>query len=254
MQIRHEQMQVKSAMKVDGVYSWPQDVVMSDLYIVPNTSIQLTCQESFHPSKQGDRIHQDSSRELPQADRPSREAAGSTIARKRFAIALVLFVLGETVSYVGHRKLNTTVPNRHILAPRNRIGPKKMYELVKQGCVYILCVGPTVRNSLMPASQLELTSRGTSIIAVIQTLWLSSGRRRKENLELSSSPKKDIYPNEEITINYGRHELFRWVTVVPLTLAAVIVYHCHVFARNVEAPGEGWCSGYRHPSFSSARC
>lgn len=46
--------------------------------------------------------------------------------------------------------------------------------------------------------------------------------------------KKDIYPNEEITINYGRHELFRWVTVVPLTLAAVIVYHRHVLARNVE--------------------
>jgi hypothetical protein len=131
-------MQVKSPMKVDGVYSWPQDVVMSDLYIVPRTSIQLICQESLHPSKQGDRIHQvqkkqgrnrelvcyfirfkqDSRRELPQADRPSWKAAGSTIARKRFAIALVLFVLGETVCYVGHRKLNITVPNRHILAPR----------------------------------------------------------------------------------------------------------------------------------------
>ncbi|KAJ7883662.1 hypothetical protein B0H14DRAFT_3128535 [Mycena olivaceomarginata] len=46
--------------------------------------------------------------------------------------------------------------------------------------------------------------------------------------------KKDIYPNEEITINYGRHELFRWVTVFPLTLAAVIVYHHHVLAGNVE--------------------
>ncbi|KAJ7882773.1 hypothetical protein B0H14DRAFT_3128741, partial [Mycena olivaceomarginata] len=69
----------------------------------------------FRRNKVG--IELDSRRKLPQADRPSWKAAGSTIARKRFAIALVLFVLGETVCYVGHRKLNITVPNRHIPAP-----------------------------------------------------------------------------------------------------------------------------------------
>ncbi|KAJ7711858.1 hypothetical protein B0H14DRAFT_2645581 [Mycena olivaceomarginata] len=197
----------------------------------------------------------DSRRELPQADRPSWKAAGSTIARKRFAIALVLFVLGETAWEGPFLRGAVLTWSRYLYndthrSPRetfvieytgNRIGPKKMYELVKQGCVYILRVGPKVHKITLFNKEFVDTSKPTRINlaryinhscdpnAVVELWQTPEGKSRA--LVIS---KKDIYPNEEITINYGRHELVRWVTVFPLTLAAVIVYHRHVFAGNVE--------------------
>ncbi|KAJ7936614.1 hypothetical protein B0H13DRAFT_1853349 [Mycena leptocephala] len=88
-----------------------------------------------------------------------------------------------------------------------------MYELVKRGCVYILRVGPKEFVDASKPTRINLAryiNHSCDPDAVVELWQTPEGKSRA--LIIS---KKDIYPDEEITINYGRHQLFRWVTVVP---------------------------------------
>ncbi|KAJ7790353.1 hypothetical protein B0H14DRAFT_2940009 [Mycena olivaceomarginata] len=193
MQIRHEQMQVKSPMNVDGVYSWPQDVVMSDLR---RNKARIT---TGGPTFEG-------SCWLNYCSQTLCDCPGAFCPCPKPAHPCATYVLNA-----GRRKLFV------IEYTGNRIGPKKMYELVKQGCVYILRVGPKEFVDASKPTRINLA----------------------RYINHSCDPNAvDIYPNEEITINYGSD-------CIP---SPCLCRKCR------SAPGEGWCSGYRHPSFSSARC
>ncbi|KAJ7844223.1 hypothetical protein B0H14DRAFT_2777010 [Mycena olivaceomarginata] len=224
MQIRHEQMQVKSPMNVDGVYSWPQDVVMSDLR--RNKARVTTGGPTFEGSCW-----------LNYCSQTLCDCPGAFCPCPKPAHPCATYVLnagrrGKGLFSGEHIPQETFV----IEYTGNRIGPKKMYELVKQGCVYILRVGPKEFVDASKPTRINLAryiNHSYDPNAVVE-LWQTPEGKSKA-LVIS---KKDIYPNEEITINYGSD-------CIP---SPCLCRKCR------SAPGEGWCSGYRHPSFSSARC
>ncbi|KAJ7877064.1 hypothetical protein B0H14DRAFT_2713177 [Mycena olivaceomarginata] len=189
MQIRHEQMQVKSPTKVDGVYSWPQDVVMTSIHRNREIASIKFRRNKARITPGGPTFVE--SCWLNYCSQTLCDCPGAFCPCPKPAHPCTTYVLnagrrGKGIFSGEHIPQETFV----IEYTGNRIGPKKMYELVKQGCVYILRAGPKVH---------EITLFNNCDPNAVVELWQTpEGKSRA--LVIS---KKDIYPNEEITINYG---------------------------------------------------
>ncbi|KAJ7856955.1 hypothetical protein B0H14DRAFT_2752040 [Mycena olivaceomarginata] len=177
MQIRHEQMQVKSPMKVDGVYSWPQDVVMT----------------SIHRNREIASI------------KFRRNKARITPGRPTFVESCWLNYCSQTLcdcpgAFCPCPKPAHPCATYVLNAGRRGKGPF-LRGAYTSGCVYILRVGPKEFVDASKPTRINLAryiNHSCDPNAVVELWQTPEGKSRA--LVIS---KKDIYPNEEITINYG---------------------------------------------------